>query len=74
MAPGLLRINRVIIPPQLVEDAMRRVPQAFKLYGRQAQHNIHYRPGCFYASTGGSAQYVLDLEGQTQTRDLQRSA
>ncbi|MCP4627098.1 MAG: hypothetical protein GY850_26855 [bacterium] len=43
---------------------MRQVPEEFKLYGRQAQHDIHYRPGCFYTSTGGSAQYVLDLEGQ----------
>ena len=56
--------QRVIIPPHLVENAMRQVPEEFKLYGRQAQHDIHYRPGCFYASTGGSAQYVLDLEGQ----------
>jgi trimethylamine--corrinoid protein Co-methyltransferase len=56
--------NRVILPPHLVEDAMRQVPEEFKLYGRQAQNNIHYRPGCFYASTGGSAQYVLDLEGR----------
>jgi len=56
--------NRVIIPTRLVEDAMRQVPEAFELYGRQAQNNIHYRPGCFYASTGGSAQYVLDLEGR----------
>ena len=42
----------------------QQVPEEFKLYGRQEQHNIHYRPGCFYASTGGSAQYVLDLEGK----------
>ncbi len=56
--------QRVIIPPQLIEDTMRQVPPEFKLYGRQAQHDIHYRPGCFYASTGGSAQYVLDLEGK----------
>jgi len=55
--------QRVIIPPRLVEGAMRQVPEEFKLHGRQEQHNIHYRPGCFYASTGGSAQYVLDLEG-----------
>jgi trimethylamine--corrinoid protein Co-methyltransferase len=55
---------RVIFPPQLIEDTMRQVPPEFKLYGRQAQHDIHYRPGCFYASTGGSAQYVLDLEGK----------
>jgi len=56
--------QRVIMPPQLIEDTMRQVPPEFKLYGRQAQHDIHYRPGCFYASTGGSAQYVLDLEGK----------
>ncbi|MGD8765768.1 MAG: trimethylamine methyltransferase family protein, partial [Desulfobacteraceae bacterium] len=55
---------RVIIPPHLVEDAMRQVPEEFKLYGRQEQNNVHYRPGCFYASTGGSAQYVLDLQGR----------
>jgi trimethylamine--corrinoid protein Co-methyltransferase len=61
---GVTDDQRVIIPPQLVEDAMRQVPPEFKLYGRQAQHDIHYRPGCFYASTGGSAQYVLDLEGK----------
>lgn len=56
--------NRVMLPPHLVEDAIRQVPEAFTLYGRQAHNNIHYRPGCFYASTGGSAQYVLDLEGK----------
>ena len=56
--------NRVIIPPHLVEDAMRQVPEEFKLYGRQEKDNIHYRPGCFYASTGGSALYVLDLAGK----------
>ncbi len=56
--------NRVIIPPQLVEDAMKKVPAEFSLYGRREQNHIHYRPGCFYTSTGGSAQYVLDLEGE----------
>jgi len=56
--------NRVMLPPHLVEDAIRQVPEAFTLYGRQAHNSIHYRPGCFYASTGGSAQYVLDLEGK----------
>jgi trimethylamine--corrinoid protein Co-methyltransferase len=56
--------NRVIIPPKLVEDAMQQIPSEFMLYGRQEQNHIHYRPGCFYASTGGSAQYVLDLEGR----------
>ena len=48
--------NRVMIPPHLVEDAMQQVPEEFKLYGRQERNNIHYRPGCFYTSTGGSAQ------------------
>jgi trimethylamine--corrinoid protein Co-methyltransferase len=56
--------NRVIIPPKLVEDAMQQIPSEFMLYGKQEQNHIHYRPGCFYASTGGSAQYVLDLEGR----------
>ena len=56
--------NRVMLPPHLVEDAIRQVPESFTLYGRQEHNNIHYRPGCFYASTGGSAQYVLDLEGK----------
>jgi trimethylamine--corrinoid protein Co-methyltransferase len=56
--------HRVIMPPKLVEDAMQQIPSEFMLYGRQAQNHIHYRPGCFYASTGGSAQYVLDLEGR----------
>ena len=60
----VLEDHRVVIPPRLVEDAIQQVPEAFKLYGREEQHNIHYRPGCFYASTGGSAQYVLDLEGK----------
>jgi len=65
--------NRVLIPPHLVEDAMRQAPEEFKLYGRQERNNIHYRPGCFYTSTGGSAQYVLDLEGRRRPatcRDL----
>lgn len=56
--------NRVIIPARLVENAIQQVPEEFKLYGRQEQNNIHYRPGCFYTSTGGSAQYVLDLGGR----------
>jgi trimethylamine---corrinoid protein Co-methyltransferase len=56
--------NRVIIPPKIIENAMQQAPQEFKLYGREERNNIHYRPGCFYASTGGSAQYVLDLEGR----------
>lgn len=56
--------HRVLVPPSLVENAMRQTPEEFSLYGRQPQHDIHYRPGCFYASTGGSAQYVLDLAGQ----------
>ncbi len=60
---GITENHRVTIPPRLVENAMRQVPHEFRLYGRQAQHDLHYRPGCFYASTGGSAQYVLDLEG-----------
>lgn len=56
--------NRVILPSKLVEDALKSVPSEFRLYGRREENHIHYRPGCFYASTGGSAQYVLDLEGQ----------
>jgi trimethylamine---corrinoid protein Co-methyltransferase len=56
--------NRVILPPYLVEKAIQQIPEEFKLYGREEKNNIHYRPGCFYASTGGSAQYVLDLEGK----------
>ena len=56
--------NRVIIPPQLVKDAMKQAPAEFRLYGRQKRNHIHYHPGCFYTSTGGSAQYVLDLDGE----------
>ena len=56
--------HRVIIPAQLVEDAIKQVPAEFRLYGRKQENDIHYHPGCFYTSTGGSAQYVLDLDGE----------
>ena len=65
--------NRVTIPPKMVEDAVRHAPSEFSLYGRREQNHIHYRPGCFYASTGGSAMYVLDLKGSRRPatcRDL----
>ena len=44
---------RVIIPAQLVEDAIKHVTTEFRLYGRKQENNIHYHPGCFYTSTGG---------------------
>jgi trimethylamine--corrinoid protein Co-methyltransferase len=61
---GIVDDHRVTIPTKLVEDSIQQIPSEFMLYGRDAQNHIHYRPGCFYASTGGSAQYVLDLEGK----------
>jgi trimethylamine--corrinoid protein Co-methyltransferase len=65
--------NRLTIPPKIVEEAIRHVPAGFSLYGRRERNHIHYLPGCFYASTGGSAMYVLDLEGRRRMatcRDL----
>ena len=65
--------QRLTLPPKMVEEAVRHVPAEFSLYGRREQNHIHYRPGCFYASTGGSAMYVLDLEGRRRMatcRDL----
>jgi trimethylamine--corrinoid protein Co-methyltransferase len=65
--------NRLTIPPKVVEEAVRHAPAEFSLYGRRERNHIHYRPGCFYASTGGSAMYVLDLEGRRRMancRDL----
>jgi len=54
--------GRVLIPRQLVEEALRQVPHEFTLYGRQEKNHIHYQTGSFYTSTGGSAMYVLDLD------------
>ena len=54
--------SRITIPRPLVEKALNQVPSTFTLYGRQDQNHIHYREGCFYTSTGGSAMYVLDLD------------
>ncbi|NIS69714.1 MAG: trimethylamine methyltransferase [Proteobacteria bacterium] len=58
----VLEGNHLTIPRSLVEKALNQVPSEFTLYGRREENHIHYRHGCFYTSTGGSAMYVLDLD------------
>lgn len=52
----------VHIPPRLVEEALKRVPHAFLMAGREEKHDLHMEDKRVYLGTGGAALTVLDLE------------
>ena len=51
------------IPPHLVEEAIRKNPSRFTLYGRNPQKKCKFEDGRVYFSVSGAPPNVLDLDG-----------
>src|SRR5712692_7286219 len=66
--------NRVTVPRQMVEQALRLANRDVVLYSRDGRSDLHLRGKRVHLGTGGAAVLVLDLEtGRTrhsQLRDL----
>jgi len=48
------------VPRQLVEEALKKVPERFMLYARNQRHDLEIGGGQIYFTNGFSATYVLD--------------
>ncbi len=66
--------NRVFIPRQMVEAALKTVNRQVVLYSKDGQTDLHLRGKRVHLGTGGAAINILDLETgqarQTRLRDL----
>lgn len=57
------KMKNVKIPANLVEDALRRAPNKFKIYGRHAERAILLEDGRVHFGFGGTpTPYILDVE------------
>ncbi|MFD2207013.1 trimethylamine methyltransferase family protein [Kiloniella antarctica] len=59
-------INRVFIPPNLVEKAMSTMANEVLLAGRTPEHDLHLGSARVYMGTGGQAVKLLDLKGRVR--------
>lgn len=55
--------KHAIIPPHLVEEAIRKTPSKFDLYGRN-KLKYRYEQGRVYFGMAGAPPFVLDLNGE----------
>jgi len=66
--------NRVFIPRQMVEAALKQTNHDVVLYSTDNRMDLHLRGKRVHLGTGGAAVYVLDLESgrirETRLRDL----
>lgn len=51
------------IPSALVEEAVRKAPSSFTLYGRRREYDMKMEDDRVYFGAGGTAIYVIDLDG-----------
>ena len=63
--------KRVRMPQSLVEEAIRKAPATIKLCGLNPKLDILLEGGRVHYGTGGTATYVLDLEGNRRDATLQ---
>jgi len=54
--------KRVWVPPNLVQEAVKKAPRSVKLCARKPEYDIRLEDRLVYFGTGGSTPYVLDLE------------
>ncbi|WP_179188791.1 trimethylamine methyltransferase family protein [Kiloniella majae] len=59
-------INRVFIPPELVEKAMSTMANEVLLAGRTPEHDLNLGSARVYMGTGGQAVKMLDLNGNVR--------
>jgi trimethylamine--corrinoid protein Co-methyltransferase len=66
--------DRVFVPREMVEAALRTVNRDVVLYSQDGRTDLHLRGKRVHLGTGGAAVYVLDLESgrarETRLRDL----
>jgi len=60
------------IPQYLVEEAIKKAPSTFTLFGRDPKHKLKLQDGRVYFSMGGESVHVLDLETGKQRASTQR--
>jgi trimethylamine--corrinoid protein Co-methyltransferase len=67
-------LNRVFIPPGMVEQALKTVKRDVVLYSRDGRTDLDLRDKRVHLGTGGAAVQVLDLEHghlrESRLRDL----
>lgn len=63
--------RNVRIPRAMVEDAIARAPSHVLLAGRDPKHDLVLEGTRVYLGTGGTALYVLDLNGNKRPSTLQ---
>ncbi|MCP4425593.1 MAG: methyltransferase, partial [Chloroflexi bacterium] len=65
--------DRVYIPRQMVETALKTVNKNVVLYSKDGRFDLHLRDKRVHLGTGGAAVHILDLDGRvrdTRLRDL----
>lgn len=65
--------NRVFIPPEMVQGALKGVNRNVILYSQNGQFDLHLRDKRVHLGTGGAAVNILDLNGHvrdSRLRDL----
>lgn len=62
---------RAWLPRGMVEDAIASAPSQVTLCGRQPEHDLKLGGKRVHLGTGGTAIYVLDLQGQKHLSTLQ---
>ena len=59
--------KRVKMPPNLIEESIKKAPKNVTLYAREPKHNISFEEGKIYAHPVGGAANVIDIDsGKTR--------
>jgi trimethylamine--corrinoid protein Co-methyltransferase len=64
-------LPRVWLPESMVEDAISSAPSQVNLHGRRPDNDLVLEGTRVYLGTGGTAIYVLDLEGEKRLSTLE---
>lgn len=63
--------KRVKMPPNLIEESIKKAPKNVTLYAREPKHNISLEEGRIYAHPVGGAANVIDIDsGKTRPATL----
>ena len=57
------------IPPHLIKEALKSVPNSFKLAGRDRNRQLNVEKGNFYFGTG-DAKNIIDLDGNVRASKM----
>jgi len=63
--------NRVLFPPDLVENSLKKAPASFTLYGRDTRQKIVMEQGEVHFSSLLAALYVIGIDGDSRRGTLE---